>query len=683
MRNIETRRGDTIDNYHGIPVADPYRWLEEAGSEETRAWVKSQNEVSAAYFQASSERPRIIARLTELIDFPRYTAPVQKSGRYFFSHNTGLQNQAVLYTQTGLEGQPAVLLDPNTLSVDGTVALTTQAYNHDGTLLAYGVSTSGSDWQEVKIRRIDTREDYPEVIRWCKFASVAWKHDHSGFYYERFPQPDSVPADEQSYNCRVYWHRLGTPQEEDQLVYERPDAKGLSFSSAITDDGTYLLLHVWLGTDPKNRLYYREVESTGPFVRLLDDFDAAYNFIHNIGPIFYFHTNLDAPRGRIIAIDTEHPERANWREVLPEQEDVIDSVHLVHQQFIVIWKHDAHHLVTHHTLEGQLLGEIALPAPGSIAEITGEAGDNELFLNFMSFLYPPSVLRYDFLTGTLSLWRGPQLNFDAEQYETRQIFYSSKDGTRVPMFLTHKKGLVLDGTNPTLLYGYGGFNISLTPTFSSNNLLWLEQGGIFAQPNLRGGDEYGEEWHVAGMLEKKQNVFDDFITAAEWLIANNYTTSSHLAINGGSNGGLLVAACLVQRPDLYGAVVCEVPVIDMLRYHKFTVGRYWIPEYGNAEQDRAHFAFLYAYSPLHNVRQGVAYPATLIMAADTDDRVIPGHAKKFAATLQAATDGTAPILLRIETRAGHGMGKPTAKIIEARGDVFAFLFQQFGMHMVR
>lgn len=683
MHNIETRRDNTIDNYHGIQVADPYRWLEEADAQETRAWVERQNEVSAAYFQASSERPRLITRLTELIDFPRYSAPVQKGGRSFFSHNTGLQNQAVLYTQPGLEGQPAVLLDPNTLSVDGTVALTTQAYNHNGTLLAYGISTSGSDWQEIKIRRVDTGEDYPEVIRWCKFTSVAWKHDNSGFYYDRLPEPSSVPANEQSYNCRVYWHKLGTPQEEDQLIYERPDARELSFAAVITDDGKYLLLYVSLGTAPQNRLYYREVESSGPFVRLLDDFDATYNFIHNSGPIFYFHTNLDAPRGRIIAIDTEHPERANWREVLPEQEDVIGAVHVVHQQFVVIWKHDAHHLVTRYTLEGQPLGEITLPAPGSIAEITGEPGDHEVFLNFMSFLHPPSILRYDFLTGALSLWRGPHLNFDAEQYETRQVFYTSKDGTRVPMFLTHKKGLVLDGTNPTLLYGYGGFNISLTPTFSSHNLLWLEQGGIFAQPNLRGGDEYGEEWHLAGMLEKKQNVFDDFIAAAEWLIANKYTSSSRLAINGGSNGGLLVAACLAQRPDLYGAVVCEVPVTDMLRYHKFTVGRYWIPEYGNAEQDRAHFAVLYAYSPLHNVRPGVAYPATLIMAADTDDRVVPGHAKKFAATLQAATNGPAPILLRVETKAGHGMGKPTTKVIEARGDVFAFLFQQFDMHMVR
>lgn len=679
MHKIATRQDDLTENYHGTQIADPYRWLEDASSAETRAWVEAQNEVSSAFFQAVAERPQIIRRLTELIDFPRYSVPTRKGERYFFSHNTGLQNQAVLYTQGCLEGQPSVLLDPNTLSTDGTRALITQAYSHDGSLMAYGVSTSGSDWQEMKIRRVANGEDYPEVIRWCKFASIGWKHDNSGFYYNRFPEPGSVPEEDQSCYSRVYWHTLGTPQTEDQLIYERPETKELGFSPFITDDGKYLMLHVWLGTDPKNRLYYREVASDGQFIRLLDDFDAAYHFIHNVGPVFYFQTDLDAPRGRIIAIDSERPERANWREILPEQDDVIDFAAVVNQQFVVTAKQDAHHHIKRYDLDGQFLGEIELPTLGSIAGMAGEPADTEVFLNFTSFLYPPRVLRYDFLNDTLTLWRGPDLNFAPDQYETKQVFYTSKDGTRVPMFLTHKKGLVLDGANPTLLYGYGGFNVSLTPAFSPTNLFWLECGGIYAQANLRGGDEYGEEWHLAGMLEKKQNVFDDFIAAAEWLIANRYTNKSRLAINGGSNGGLLVAACMVQRPDLYGAVVCEVPVIDMLRYHKFTVGRYWIPEYGNAEENPEHFKFLYAYSPLHNIQPGAAYPAILIMAADTDDRVVPAHAKKFAATLQAASNGEEPILLRIETRAGHGLGKPTAKIIEARGDVFAFLFQQFDM----
>lgn len=675
----ETRRADVVEKYHGKEVADPYRWLEDAASEETRAWVDDQNACSAAYFQAVEKRPQIVQRLTELFDFPRYSTPVQRGGRYFFSHNTGLQNQDIVYVQEGLQGQPSLLLDPNLLSVDGTVALITRAHSHSGALMAYGVSSGGSDWQEVKIRRIATGEDYPEVIRWCKFTSVAWKHDDSGFYYDRFPEPGTVPEEDQSCYSRVYWHRLGTSQEEDQLVYERPDAKELGFSPMITDDGVYLNLGVWLGTDRRTRFYYRKVESDGPFVRLLDDFDAAYSFIHNVGPIFYFHSDLAAPRGRIIAIDTEHPERANWREIVPEQDDTLDFIITVNRQFVVVYKHDAHHLVKRYSLEGQFLGEIDLPVPGSILGINGEPGDSEVFFNFTSFLYPLSVLRFDFLSEELKLWRGPHLDIDREQYQTKQVFYTSRDGTRIPMFLTHKKDLVLDGNNPTLLHGYGGFNISMTPAFSPAILFWLEQGGVYAEANLRGGGEYGEEWHQAGMLEKKQNVFDDFIAAAEWLVAQKYTSSARLAINGGSNGGLLVAACLVQRPDLYGAVVCEVPVIDMLRYHKFTVGRYWTSEYGNAEIDPEHFRFLYAYSPLHNVRARVAYPATLIMAADTDDRVVPAHAKKFAATLQAATCGEQPILLRVETRAGHGLGKPTAKVIEARGDVYAFLFKQFNM----
>ncbi len=681
MTRRETRKDDVIQNYHGTLVADPYRWLESADLEETRAWVDAQNELSSAYFHAVEERPRITARLKELIDFPRYSVPTKKGRRYFFSHNTGLQNQAVLYTQEGLEGQPSVLLDPNLLSADGTAALTTQAYSHDGSLLVYGVSTSGSDWQEIKICRVADDKDYPETIRWCKFASIAWKHDNSGFYYNRLPEPGSVPEEDQSCYSKVYWHTLGTFQETDQLIYERPETKELSFSPFITEDGAYLVLIVWLGTDPKNRVYYREVESDGPFICLLDDFDAGYEFIHNSGPVFYFQTDLDAPRGRIIAIDSQHPERANWREVLPEQNDAIAFATVVHQQFVVIYKHDAHHEIKRYRLEGEFAGEIALPVPGSIAEIAGKPEDSEIFFTFASFLYPPTVLRYDFPSGKLERWRGPRLNFAAERYETKQVFYPSKDGTRVPMFLTHKKDLVLDGNNPTLLYGYGGFDISLTPEFSSNDLLWLECGGVYAQANLRGGGEYGEEWHLAGMLEKKQNVFDDFIAAAEWLIANKYTSSAKLAINGGSNGGLLVAACMLQRPDLYGAVVCEVPVIDMLRYHKFTVGRYWIPEYGNAEENPEHFRFLYAYSPLHNVKPGVVYPATLIMAADTDDRVVPSHAKKFAATLQATADGAEPVLLRVETKAGHGLGKPVAKIIEERGDVYAFLFKLFGMRI--
>ena len=665
---------DVTDDYHGTKVPDPYRWLEDSTSAETAAFVEAQNAVTFDYLAAISERDKIRERLTALWNYPRYSAPSREGGRYFFSKNSGLQNQDVLYMQKTLEGEAMIVLDPNTLSEDGTLALTGTFYSKDGTLLAYGASQSGSDWQEIRIRRVDSGTDYPDVIRWCRFSNLAWRYDNSGFFYNRFPEPGMVAEEDASNFNRVYWHTLGTPQPEDQLVYERLDAKELGFTPIITDDGKYLLLHVWHGTDPKNRIYYREVESDGPFIRLLDEADASYNFIGNSGPLFYFHTDMDAPRGRVIAIDVERSERANWKELVLQQDDVISFVLMVHHQFVVVYLHDAHHKMKVYGLDGSFADEIALPALGSILEISGKPQDTEMFFSFTSFLHPANIYRYDFSSSTLTLYHRSEIDFDPTGYETRQVFYTSKDGTQVPMFLTHKKGLTLDGNNPTLLYGYGGFNISLTPFFSVENVMWLENGGVYAVANLRGGNEYGEEWHQAGMLDKKQNVFDDFIAAAQWLIANKYTNTSKLAIRGGSNGGLLVGACMVQRPDLFGAVICEVPVIDMLRYHHFTIGRYWVPEFGNAESDSEHFKFLYAYSPLHNVKPGVAYPPTLILSADTDDRVVPAHAKKFAATLQAANGGENPILLRMETKAGHGFGKPTSKAIEEESDILAFLF---------
>lgn len=667
-----------IDNYHGTKVADPYRWMETPDSPEIQAWVEAENKLTHDYINVLS-REKIKARLTKLWNYPKYTLPIKEGGRYFFSKNDGLQNQYVLYMQENLNAEPKVIIDPNKLSEDGTAALSNQAFSKDGKLLAYGISQSGSDQQEIKIRNVDTDKDYDEVLQWCKFAAVAWKPDHSGFYYDRFPAAGTVPKeDENSYN-RVYWHKLGTPQTEDPLVYERPDDKELGFSSIVTEDGKYLLLHVWHGTDPKNRIYYRELNGQVPFIRLLDEADAMYSFIGNDGPLFYFHTDLNAPRGRIIAIDTKNPARKNWKEILPQEEDVISSVSVINNQFVVVYKHDAHNKLRLYNLTGTFVKEIALPAIGSVAGLSGKRADTEMFFSFTSFLYPSSTFRYDFTADKVSLFRKPDIDFDPSGYETKQVFYRSKDGTRVPMFITHKKGLKLDGNNPTLLYGYGGFNNSLTPFFSTSRLIWLEAGGVYAVANLRGGDEYGEEWHQAGMLDKKQNVFDDFIAAAEWLVANKYTSTPKLAINGGSNGGLLVAACMVQRPELFGAVLCQVPVADMLRYHKFTVGRFWTTEYGNAETNPEHFKFLYAYSPLHNVKKGTAYPATLITTADTDDRVVPAHSKKFVATLQAADAGKNPILIRIETKAGHGAGKPTTKIIEEQSDIYSFLFKTFGM----
>jgi len=676
-----TRRDDISEDYHGITIADPYRWLEDPASEETLAWVEVQNALMSQYIEALPIRKKIQARLTVLWDYPKYSVPIKKEGRYFFSKNAGLQNQAVLYMQQTLQSEAMVVIDPNTLSEDGTLALANQVLSKDGTLLAYGVSSGGSDWQEIKIRKIDCGINYPEVIRWCKFSSIAWRHDNQGFYYNRLPEPGTVPEEDQSNYSQVYWHALDTPQSEDLLIFERPEAKELSFHPFITNDGVYLILHVWHGTDPKNRLYYREVNSSRPFTRLLDEADASYDFIGNTGSIFYILTDLDAPRKRIIAIDIEHPDRKNWKELISQQDDVKDSVNIVNNQFVVTYMHDAHHQMKIYNLEGRFVRNIVLPAPGSIVEIAGMPEHTEMFISFTSFLYSATIFRYDFPSDTLTPLRRAEVDFDGANYETKQVFYTSKDDTRVPMFLTYKKGLTLDGNNPTLLYGYGGFNVSLTPSFAISMLVWLEHGGIYAQANLRGGGEYGEEWHRAGTLENKQNVFDDFIAAAEWLIANKYTNTSRLAIRGGSNGGLLVAACMVQRPNLFGAVLCHVPVIDMLRYHKFTVGRYWVSDYGNAEADPEHFKFLYAYSPLHNVKEGVTYPATFILAADTDDRVVPAHAKKFAATLQASNGGSNPILLRIETKAGHGFGKPTAKVVEEYSDILTFLFERFGIGM--
>lgn len=674
-RHIPTHRDDIIEDYHGTKISDPYRWLEDPSSPETLAWVEAQNAVTSQFLADVPARETIQARLTELWDYPKYSAPWKRGKRYFFTKNTGLQNQAVLYMQETLAGEATVILDPNTFSADGTIALTNMAVSKDGKLLAYGTSSSGSDQQDIKIRDIDSGSDYPEVIQWCKFSNIAWRHDNQGFFYNCFPQPGTVPVEDENNYSRVYWHTPGTPQTEDQLVYERPDAKELSFYPFITDDGAYLILHVTHGSASENRIYYREVNSDGPFIRLLDEADANYYVIGNSGPIFYIQTTLDAPRGRIIAIDTRHPEHASWQELIPQQADVIAFASIINHQFVIAYMHDAHHQMKLYNLDGSFVRDIVLPTLGSIFELSGKPADTEMFINFTSFLYPPSIFRYDFSSDMLTLQWGAKLNFDAASYETSQVFYTSKDGTRVPMFLTHKKGLTLDGNNPTLLYGYGGFNISLTPSFAVAPLLWIEHGGIFAVANLRGGSEYGEEWHHAGMLEKKQNVFDDFIAAAEWLIANKYTRTDKLAITGRSNGGLLVGACMVQRPNLYGAVVCGVPVTDMLRYHKFTVGRFWIPEYGDAETNAEHFKFLYAYSPLHNVKEGVSYPPTLVQTADTDDRVVPAHAKKFAATLQAAHAGDNPILVRIETKAGHGLGKPTTKVIEDQRDMYTFLFK--------
>ncbi len=675
----ETRKGSVVDAYHGVEVADPYRWLEDADSAETQAWVARQNVLTEGFLSGIPARARLASRLKELTNYPRYSSPSKHGERYFFWKNSGLQNQSVLCAQETLDSEPQIVINPNTLSADGTVAVSTTAVSWNGRLLAYGLSRSGSDEQEVRIRNIDTGRDYDETLQWCRFTTIAWAHDGRGFFYSRFPDPNTVAAEDRMNYNRLYWHTLGTSQSNDTLIYERPDNKELGFAPAVTEDGKYLVVYVYHGTDPRNRVYCRPLDSDTPFVKLLDEADAKYEFLGNQGGTFYFMTNLEAPRGRIIAIDLDRPQRTEWETVIPQGDDVIDYAGLIDRHFIVAYMHDVHHLLKVQRLDGSYVRDIALPSLGTVGALSGKQDDSEMFFTFTSFLYPSTSFRYDLRSDDLRVLHEPEIDFDTSEYETEQVFCTSKDGTRIPMFITHKKGLAPNKDNPTLLYGYGGFNINIKPRFSTSILAWLEAGGIYAQANMRGGSEYGETWHQAGMLEKKQNVFDDFIAAAEWLIDNDYTRPEKLAIRGGSNGGLLVAVCMLQRPDLYGAVICQVPVIDMLRYHKFTVGRYWVPEYGNAEASEKEFEFLYAYSPLHNVQTDTDYPPILITSADTDDRVVPSHSKKFAATLQEETPGANPILLRVETKAGHGGGKPISKTIEEQADVYAFLFEILDM----
>jgi prolyl oligopeptidase len=671
---------DQVDDYHGVKVADPYRWLEDTDSADTHAWVEAENKLTFSYLDQIPYRRALRDRMTKLWNYERFSVPTQRGGRYFYQHNNGLQNQNVVLVADSLNGTPRVLIDPNTFSSDGTVALAGSALTDDGKLMAYGTQTSGSDWMEWHVRDVDTGKDLPDDLKWVKFSGASWTKDNKGFFYSRYDEPKAGTAlRDTNYFQKLYYHKLGTPQSEDQLIYERPDNKEMLFGGDVTDDGHYLIISVSQGTSPKNRLYYKDLtEANAPVVKLLDDFDARYDFIDNDGPVFWFQTDLEAPRGRLIAIDTRHPERANWKTIVPEGPDKLESSNVVDNVFLLSYLKDARSEVRVHDLSGKLLRTVDLPGIGSAGGFGGRRKDKETFYSFTSFTAPTTIYRYEPSSGKSSIFRQPKVDFDPSQYETTQVFYHSKDGTRVPMFLTYKKGLKLNGQNPTLLYAYGGFDISLTPFFSVPNLVWLEMGGIYAQPNLRGGGEYGEEWHLAGTKGKKQNVFDDFIAAAEWLIANKYTSTPKLAIRGASNGGLLIGACVTQRPDLYGATLPEVGVMDMLRFQKFTIGWAWTSDYGSSD-NADDFKYLYAYSPLQNLKPGTKYPPTMISTADHDDRVFPAHSFKFAATMQADQAGPAPILIRIETKAGHGGGKPISKIIEENSDEWAFVAHNLHM----
>ncbi len=678
-----TRTTNQVDTYFGVAVPDPYRWLEDDNSPETKAWVEAENKVTFNFLDKIPGRDAIRQRLTKLWNYERFSVPFKQGGRYFFYKNDGLQNQSVLYTLSDLAAEPTLLLDPNKLSADGTVALTDLSVSDNGTLLAYGLSTAGSDWQEWKIRDVRTGQDLPDRLQWIKFAIPTWTKDGTGLYYSRFDEPKN-DAELTGVNKfqKIYYHQLGTPQSADQLIYERPDHDDWGFDETVTDDGRYLVINVSTGSDQRNRIYYLDLTLPGAKVTpLLDDFDASYTFIDNDGPVFWFQTNLNTPRGRIIAIDLAQPARANWRELIPEAPNTLEGVSTLNNSFVCTYLQDAHSEVKIFALDGRLQRELALPGLGAAEGFTGKRSDTETFYSYTSFTTPRTIYRLDLTDATSAVFRQPKVDFDPANYETIQVLYNSKDGTRVPMFLTYKKGLKLDGTNPTLLYGYGGFDINLTPYFSVANLVWLEMGGVYAMPNLRGGGEYGEGWHQAGMKLKKQNVFDDFIAAAQWLIDHHYTATPKLAINGASNGGLLIGACLTQRPDLFGAALPDVGVMDMLRFNKFTIGWAWTSDYGSPDDNADDFKALYAYSPLHNIHPGATYPPTLITTGDHDDRVVPAHSFKFAATLQKDQAGPAPILIRIETRAGHGGGKPMDKMIAELADQYAFLVKELGMQL--
>jgi prolyl oligopeptidase len=675
-------KDDTAEDHFGHRILDPYRPLENPNSEATKAWVEAENRLTFGYLEQIPARARIHERLTKLWNYERFTPPSKEGPWYIYSKNDGLQNQSVIYKTKSLDAPAEVLIDPNTLSPDGTIALGSIHFTDDGRYMAYSLASSGSDWIEWKIRDVATGTDLPDHLKWSKFSGAAWLKDGSGFYYGRY----DAPKEGETFTGlnkfqKLYFHQLGTPQDHDTLIYERKDQPDWIFSADVTEDGRFLIVVQNEGTKPENRVYVKDLsKATSAIVPFLDKFDAEYKVLGNDGERFYVQTDKDAPRRRVVAIDLAKPDSSSWTVVIPEApgRDVLGSTTMVNNRFVTQWMTDAHDVLKVYGLSGAFEREIALPAIGAVSGFTGKRKDTEGLYGFSSFSYPGTVYRYDFVSGASTVFRQPKVDFSPSAFETIQVFYPSKDGTKIPMFITYKKGLKKDGQNPTYLYGYGGFDVSLTPAFSPGLIAWMEAGGLFAQPNLRGGGEYGRAWYDAGRLANKQNVFDDFIAAAEYLIAEKYTSTPKLAIAGGSNGGLLVGACLNQRPDLFGAAVPAVGVMDMLRFQKFTIGWAWTSDYGDPEK-QADFETVLKYSPLHNIKP-VAYPPTLVITSDHDDRVAPAHSFKYAATLQATQTGRAPILIRIETKAGHGAGKPTTKIIEERADIYAFLSKSLGMN---
>ncbi len=683
MQYPVTEQVDHVDRYHGIEVSDSYRWLEEdvRESEPVAQWVAAQNEVTFGYLEKLPQRKALEERLTQLWDYEKLGTPFKRGGRYYRAKNDGLQNHYVYYVSESLDGEQRILFNPNEWSEDGTVALGGMAFSDDGRYVAYGIQEAGSDWRTWKVRDIASGEDLSDELKYLKFTSVAWDPQVEGFYYAKYPDPDpdnkflSLNKD-----MKVMYHRLGTDQSDDRVVFYRPEHPEWGYDVEVTDDGQYLVIAVWVGTDPKYRIMVKDLtDANAKPTDVIDTFENEYSLIDNDGPVLYFRTDKDAPKGRIIAIDLRDPAPAQWREIIPQSESLLEGANVVNDQFVCAYLHDVATQIKLYSLTGDFIRNIELPGLGTAGGFGGKRADTETFYSFQSYAVPPSIYRYDMVTGESQLLDRAQVDFDPEQYVTEQIFYASKDGTQIPMFITHKQGMKLNGQNPTLLYGYGGFNISLTPGFSVSRLAWMEMGGVYAVANLRGGGEYGQAWHEAGKKFNKQNVFDDFIAAAETLIDMKITSSDKLAIMGGSNGGLLVGACMTQRPDLYAAAIPAVGVMDMLRFDEFTAGRFWTDDYGSAKDSLEMFEYLKGYSPYHNLQPGTVYPATLVTTADTDDRVVPGHSFKFAARLQECHAGTAPVLIRIETKAGHGSGKPTSMIIEEQADIYAFLKANLGM----
>ena len=673
----QTPRDNTVDEYFGVKVADPYRWLENDTSATTAQWVEAENEVTNAYLAKIPFRGKLLKRLKEVANYEKVGTPFKKHGRWYLYKNNGLQNQSVLYTMDRLDGEQRVFLDPNTLSTDGTVALKGCYFSHDGKYMAYAISRSGSDWQEFYVMDVKTGQLLSDHIEWAKFSGAAWQGD--GFYYSSY---DAPVAGKEFSNVnevqKIYYHKMGTPQREDVLFYQNPAYPKRFYSVSVNKEETVMFLFE-SGERQGNHLYVRDLrQPNSQFIQMTSSMDYEYSPVEVMGDKILIMTNEGAPKNRLMVANLKKPGIRDWEELVGEEQDVLTDVAVIADKMVLTYSKDASDHPFVYSLDGKRIREVKLPSVGSVG-FSGERGEPECFYAFTSFTVPGTIYQYDLQQDKSTLFAAPKVNFNLNGYTTEQVFYPSKDGTRIPMFLTYKKGLKRNGKNPVYLYGYGGFNISLPPGFSSSRIPFLEAGGIYAQANLRGGSEYGEAWHLAGTKMQKQHVFDDFIAAAEWLISEQYSSKEKMAIVGGSNGGLLVGACMTQRPDLFRVAVPQVGVMDMLRYHKFTIGWNWASDYGTSEDSKEMFEYLYGYSPLHNLKPGTAYPATLVTTADHDDRVVPAHSFKFAATLQECHQSDNPVLIRIDTKAGHGGGKPLAKILEEQADIYGFIMYNVGM----